>query len=259
MSSNDVMFMERPLATLLAPNILTGVLLRGDTRDMSYSLGFFGNGVDEEDRRRIDGKSVTARVTGAPIRKRRKILHFGVSAEYRNADSDEDARFRVRPESAVTDRRLVDTRTLEDVEDVLALGTEFAWAWKPVLVQAEYFATRVGRGTGPDVELDGWYASASYVLNGRQRPYFRHIGSFGEVDPRGRWGALELALRYGTLDLTDGDVTGGEETNLAAGINWYWNRNCRLMLEYLDIDADPNRDGVAESPSAWQARLQLGF
>lgn len=259
MSSNDLMFMERPLATMLAPGMLTGALVRGHSKNMSYSFGAFGNGVEDEDRRKIDGRSLTTRLTAAPVRKRRQVVHVGISAEYRKADSNEDARFRSRPESDATDRRLVDTRTLEGIDDLVSIGTEVAWAWRSTLLQGEYLLSRVGRETESTVDLGGWYVAASYLPTGERRPYIRHIGSFGEIDPRHAWGAIELRLRYGELDLEDGDVTGGEEANLGAGINWYWNRNCRLMLEYLDIDADPNRDGDAESPTLWQARLQVGF
>ena len=43
-------------------------------------------------------------------------------------------------------------------------------------------------------------------------------------------GAVEVALRWSYLDLTDGDVRGGQASELMSGINWYWNRYVRLQF-----------------------------
>lgn len=259
MSSDDVAFMERPLAGQLAPGLLTGALLRGDNRSMSFSLGVFGNDLGDDDRRKLDGTSVAGRVTWAPLREKRRVVHLGLSAEYRDASSGEAGRFRARPESYATDVRLIDTGSIDGVDSVTTVGAEGAIGWGSALLQAEYTSADVGRDGAGNVSLGGWYASASYVLTGERRRYQQHTGSFGGVKPRGDWGAVEVAARYGSLDLTDGDVTGGEESNLALGVNWYLNANCRLMLNYIDVDASPNRDGTDESPSLWQVRAQVGF
>ncbi|MEQ1800765.1 MAG: porin [Gammaproteobacteria bacterium] len=259
MSSDDVMFMERPLATQLTAGLLTGALLRADNNDMSFSFGVFGNDLSDDDRRKLDGTSVAGRVTWAPLRANKRVVHLGFSAEYRDAGSGEAGRFRARPESDATEVRLIDTRSVDDVGSLLALGAEAAAGFGPALLQAEYISTDVSRDVGSDATLGGWYVSASYVVTGERRRYREHTGSFGDIAPRGQWGAVEVAARYGSLDLTDGDVTGGEESNLALGVNWYLNRNCRLMLNYIDVDASPNRDGVDESPSIWQVRAQVGF
>lgn len=259
MSSDDLPLMERPLATQLAPGLLTGVMLRGDGGAFGYSLGVFANDLSDDDRRKIDGTSVAGRVNWAPVRGRDGVLHFGLSAEYRDADSGEAARYRARPESSVTDVRLIDTGSIAAVDHVLTVGTEMAWASGPVRLQAEYLAADVSQATGSDPRFSGWYAGASWVLTGEQRRYSRRAGAFGELKPRGRFGAVELAARYGSLDLQDGTATGGEQQSLALGVNWYLNRNCRLMVDFVDADAAPNRNGVDESPSLWQARVQLGF
>lgn len=259
MGSDDVSFMERPLATQLAPGLLTGALLRADNRDMSFSLGVFGNDLSSDDRRKLNGTSVTGRVTWAPIQANRRVLHMGLSTEYRSVSSGEAGRFRSRPESAVTDVRLIDTRSVADIASLVGVGAELAVGIGPALVQSEYLATRLRRDVGNDLDFGGWYVGTSYVLTGERRRYRPHTGSFGEIKPRGDWGAVEVAVRYGSLDLTDGDVAGGEEKNLALGVNWYLNSNCRLMVNYIDIDASPNRDGIDESPSLWQVRAQVGF
>lgn len=259
-SSGTSLFMERPLATQLAPGPLKGALLRGSGHSIAWSLGFFGNSLDNSDRRKIDGTSVIGRFAITPLRDRDNLLHVGASLEYRNADSLASARFRARPESYATDRRLIDTRDISGAIDLLNLGVEVAWAPGSFLFESEFVSSTLNRQQGPDADFSGWYATAGYILTGERHRYRRHTGLFGDVDPRRKWGAVELVARYSTLDLTDLDTApGGEEANTAVGVNWYWKPNCRLMVNYIRADADPNRNGVDESPSLVQARLQVGF
>lgn len=258
-SSDDAFFMERPLPSQLAPGLLTGALLRGSGNSMAWSVGVFGNDLSDDDRRKIDGTSVTGRFTVTPLRRRSNLLHLGASLEYRKADSGESARFRARPESYATEVRLVDTGTLAGADDLLTLGAEAAWARGPVLLQAEYFASEHGREGNDDASFGGGYVAAGWVVTGERREYKRHTGVFGAVQPDGDWGAVELVARYSRLDLEDGGITGGEESNVSVGVNWWWNENCRLMVDYVAVDAEPNRNGVDESPSLVQARLQVGF
>lgn len=257
--SADISFMERPLATQLTPGLLTGALLRADNHDMSLSFGIFTNDLGNDDQRKLSGTSVTSRITWAPVRASKRVLHMGLSAEYRSANSGDSARFRARPESDATNVRLIDTGSITDVDSLIAVGTELAAGIGPALVQAEYIGTRVSRNSGADLNFGGWYVSTAYFVTGEHRSYKSHTGSFGDISPRSQWGAVEMAVRYGSLDLTDADITGGEEKNLALGVNWYLNSNCRLMFNYIDIDASPNSNGVNESPSLWQVRAQVGF
>ncbi len=50
------------------------------------------------------------------------------------------------------------------------------------------------------------------------------------------WGALELAARYAFVDLADEAYDGGESWDVTVGVNWYWNPNVRVMLNYVHSD-----------------------
>ena len=82
--------------------------------------------------------------------------------------------------------------------------------------------------------------------------------------PRRKLGALELAARYSTVDLTDGWITGGEEDIITVGLNWYANPRVRIMANYLMIDNDKNANDAGtvlgnDNPNAFQMRVQGQF
>jgi phosphate-selective porin OprO/OprP len=120
--------------------------------------------------------------------------------------------------------------------------------------------------------FSGWYAEASWILTGETKAYSpaainNEVGGFnGPVPSRpfsfsgDSWGAFELVARYSNTDLNWhtnqlattsqlSGVLGGEERVIALGLNWYLNRNVRVMIDDNIIKvkkgtaALPNRDG----------------
>jgi phosphate-selective porin OprO/OprP len=123
----------------------------------------------------------------------------------------------------------------------------------------------------------GWYVEGSWIITGETKAYSpsainNEVGGFnGPVPSRpfslggDSWGAWELVARYSDTNLnwnpllgattnTAGTsnlagVLGGDEKIIALGINWYLNRNVRLMIDDNIVKvkkgtaAIPNRDG----------------
>jgi len=56
----------------------------------------------------------------------------------------------------------------------------------------------------------------------------------------GGWGAWQVAARYSHLDLDDHNIRGGNEDNITLGVNWHWNPNVRVMLNYVMASVDYN-------------------
>ena len=92
-----------------------------------------------------------------------------------------------------------------------------------------------------DVSNRGWLVQTSYVLTGDDAAY-DGVQPRNPFDPRaGRWGAVEVAYRYSELNidptvytsgLADRATTAGSATEHTFGVNWYFNKYVKLMLDY---------------------------
>jgi phosphate-selective porin OprO/OprP len=211
-----------------------------------------------DDTHRSEHWSVTTRATYAPIARRKLVLHLGGAAEYRDVLGGSDYRIATSPESSLGPR-ILSTGGLPDVDSVVSAGAEAAALFGPVLIQGEYQRSFLQRETGGDVDLGGGYVQASWVVTGEPREYSRRTGTFGSLEPRSDWGAVELAGRYSVLDLNDADVTGGEAENWTVGANWYVRRNLRFMFNYVRVNAKQRNTDAADDPQIFQFRAQLFF
>jgi phosphate-selective porin OprO/OprP len=260
-SSNDVTFMERSLAFVQSSSSMTGGEIQTYGKRWSARLGGFFEpfGDDERDKHRAEGPLVSGRLTFAPVREDDLLLHFGASAFYRDITGDNRYRLRTRPESRLADR-ILNTGLLTDVDDVVTFGGEAAFVWGPVSVQGEYLRTELWRSGGfSDASFDGGYVQGSWFLTGESRPYSRRRGGFRRIDPERAWGAVELALRWSTIDLTDSGVAGGESDDVTLGLNWYLNHYSRLMFNYVYVNAERTGDLASDEPHIFQVRFQLAF
>lgn len=187
------------------------------------------------------------------------------------ADTQNVVRFRARPElrDAIgigaggnlggDTARFVDTGYLL-ASNVQTISPEFLWIQGPFSVQSEaawafvqhaqsvYPASALGTPRGSPTFWGG-YVQASYFLTGEHRGYDRRFGTFDR--PRvsenfflvrgedGRWhygfGAWEIAYRFSYLDLNDNGINGGQLTQHTIGLNWYFNDNFKLQMQYSNI------------------------
>ncbi len=239
-SSNYNTFMERAMATEFAPGRNIGIGLNTYRDKWAFNVGGFREGGTSEGEA-DEGWGVTGRLTFAPMLTKSRILHLGGAVSYREPGDDDTVRFRARPESHVTDVRLVDTGDITDVDDIGRLGAEAALVLGPWSLQSEYIATELDRKNDlPALDFSGWYAYASWVLTGESRSYDPVKGTFGKIKPKGilgvgGYGAWELGARFSSIDLTDDDVIGGSQENFTLGLNWYATPNIRFMLNYVNV------------------------
>ncbi len=187
-----------------------------------------------------DGYAMTGRVTVTPWREGGHVLHLGSAFSYRNFLNGNALRLRERPEVNETSLRLIDTGNFTG-DDFMRWNAELAMVEGPFTFQGEYLMLKTNSAPRfGDPLFQGYYLSAGWFLTGESRPYKFEDGVFDSVRPktlvgRGGWGAWELVGRYSSADLTDGNVTGGEEENFTAGLNWYPTPNIRFMADYVKV------------------------
>lgn len=271
-SSNYITFMERSLPTgAFAPSRKTGFHLSNAVLDkrMTWAAGiFYGDSGDDGDSNfdDITSTDVTARVTGLPFYKNKgeQLLHIGLGYSHQFLDQgDTTVRYRNRPESHLTDVRLVDTGNI-DADSADLLNPEIAFVWGHFSLQGEYFWTSVESIAGDDPTFQGAYVYGSWFVTGENRSYSTSSGKFDRVEPKtnfmdGGIGAWELAARWSWLDLNDSEVNGGEQNDITVGINWHLNPNYRLMLNYVYAKVE-DRPGFADgNADIIQTRFQVDF
>jgi phosphate-selective porin OprO/OprP len=200
------------------------------------------------------GQTYAGRVVYNPVQAEGEVVHVGLSAS-RELRDDRTGRIRARPEVNLTPVRLVDTGTLKGVDRLDREGLEAAWIHGPLLLQGEYLAMQAIRPLAGDFHSRGYYVFGTWLLTGESRGY--KAGAVTGVTPRSRWGALELALRYATLDLDDGAVMGGREHDWTLGLNWYLGTHFKLQANYIRAFSD--RGNLPLDPTIYALRAQLSF
>jgi phosphate-selective porin len=294
-SSKNLTGMERPMAVqALAAGRRLGVAATGWGNHWWASGGFFGEEVSvfqKEKNRGNDGYGVTARVAVSPIANDYTTLHIGASGTYRIPDAlgkeNRFVEFRTLPESYVDHRRFVRTE-ISNVNNYSTTGLELAFRHEKILLYGEYLLTNLSRyklnGTEhialKNATFDGWYATASYMILGKNRVYDPSEAEFKNSATRVKTGNLEVIGRISSVNLNDfhdasAVITGGEAMAYSMGLNWYPNRNVLIGVNYVYVDNDKYADdkghityqGKALSEAftsgvdfgTWQMRLLLSF
>jgi phosphate-selective porin OprO/OprP len=242
-SSKYISFLERPYPIeAFSPARNMGLMLHDSVAGdrVTWAAGVFKD-TDEFAEAVGDEWNVTARLTGLPIASDGgdSLLHLGLGVSARSP-ADDTARFRARPQAHQAPR-LVDTGSF-GTDGVDLLGLEAALVQGPFWVQSEWIQASTSGAASAD--LSGWYLQAGWFLTGETRPYKRSEGVFDRVKPAsdflsgGGAGAWEVALRFGSLDLADGSVDGGEQDGAGVALNWYLNSASRMMLDWVTTDLE---------------------
>ncbi len=300
-SSNDTLFMERASAGVIAANIAAG-----DFRSAAgarwyndtfwagaYATGPATGAIHSASSVNPAGTTeqfgAVARAAGQIVSGKDYSLHLGgdaqwlISPPHNLVAGSQTLTLSDRPELRIDPTTLISTGALANASAAQVYSLEAAAAYGSLLLQGEYFWFNVERNaaTGlppigaPNLNFQGGYAQASYVLTGESHPYNASSASYGGIVPKnpfsldGGWGAWEIAGRYSTIDLNDRlgsaiGVAGGQQTVYTLALNWYMNRNVRLMFDYLHGDvvkqiSATNVGNAGAKFDAFAMRTQVAF
>ena len=300
-SSNDIMFMERASSGIIAQNIAAGDFRSAagarwyDDRFWvgAYATGPVAGSIHSASSVNPNGTTeqlgTFARAAGQIVSGKDYSLHLGAEAEFlidpphNQVTGAQTLTLSDRPELRIDPTTLISTGALANVSGAQVYSVEAAATYGPLFFEGEYFWFDINRNavTGlapvgaPDVKFDGGYAEASYVLTGETHTYNSSTAAYNGIVPanpfslNGGWGAWEIAGRVSIMDLNDqlasaNGVAGGRQTVYTAGLNWYANRNVRLMFNYLhgDISKQVSATNFGDAGARFDAfamRTQIAF
>lgn len=236
------------------------------TRQPSFQLAlqghtdslFWGASISDEDNEDDDGQdaySLAGRIGGHFGIGENSFIHLAASYALRDfGDSgamDFSSNLAVHTAADVT----VAGGTEFGVDDADQFGLEAAGVFGPLSLQGEYrmveFDENDALANASDVDVDGYYIQASYILTGESRVYKSGIGAFDKVKPKNSRGAWELVAKYEDskvdVDIVEDEA---EYSIFTLGVNWYANNNIKFSLNYLDTDTDNFTSAAGESLDA---------
>lgn len=270
-TSRYLMFMERPMATYLAPSRHLGINATYENPYVWAAAGVFGPEVEGSDIQTLsedankagqnEGLSYTGKLVLRPFGgKGDFMLHLGGAVTYRMPKTSAEegyrcVRYSSRNSTSINRKKYVDTDVINGVDHELGWTAELAGLYKGLRFETAYIA----RGAYLDRAVNdkdtqwfsGWYAEASYLLFGGKQNYDAGGAKFTRIDPGKKWGDLELALRYQTIDLNSKDYYGGASGMWQVGLNFYPCRNVKLVANYGYVNNDRYANG--------KGKLNVGY
>lgn len=258
-SSNETMFMERSLAQTLAPGYGLGAGAFYEGRHFSLAGAYFDGALDSEDSAPSNqGRGAAARFTYSPIEHRQTTVHLGVGAARHEFDAGDIVRFTADPEAHLAGTA-VRSGAIANAEAMTSSNLELAVSRGPFLVQVQFISADVARTAGADLSFDGYYAQVGWIITGESYRYGESNGVFLGPRPSRAYGAVELAVRASSLDLSEAGPTRGSADDVTAGVNWYFNRNVRVMANYVHSEVDAADPAFDNTCDITEARLAISF
>lgn len=261
-SSKYMSFLDRPFFadSSLSPARESGVVVSlADkkyrwTASAGVTVGSIKDGFTDEDDK---GTTLAIRGSFVPYMKdNNHLLQVGVG--YLNK-SDNDSKFSFSQHLvAHKDHTKIKSGSIAagDYEGSDAFSLDALGVFGSFHSMAEYLDYTAGNNAGSDIDIDGYAIEAGYFLTGESLKWKK--GYTSGLTPKSSSGAWQVAARFESLDIDDGNVAGDDEARKwTIGVNYYPTQNIRLMLDY-DKVISWEQDGADtnQEPSAIKFRAQ---
>jgi phosphate-selective porin OprO and OprP len=229
-------------ADAMFPTRNVGVALYGTTarQRVAWAAGLFNDWLTAGESLDKSATQTIGRVTWLPFvsADESDLVHVGFGVRYTNAK--QGLAYGSRPETGNMPR-FVDTSTFEtdtfDAKSSTIYNWELGWRRGPLWLMAEYSDNHVDAPAAGDPNFTGYHISGTWSLTGEMRGYRKNRGVFDGLPiaqsvSQGGKGATEVALRYSSIDLTDGLISGGEMDVATAQFNWWLSNSMAMSLNY---------------------------
>lgn len=258
-SSADTTLLERSASNAFVSRYYLGASVRIYGHDWTARAGVYRESISSRHDDPNRGTTVAGRVTWTPLIDDDEVVHLGLDLSHFDLAPGSLFQIEARPLVGISVFHLVNTGALTDVASTNLVSLEAAWSRGPFRLQAEYIYTALRRPIRPDPVFGGGYLQASWIVTGESYRYSRSNGDFDGIEPKSQDGAIEVAARVGTMDLQDKTVTGGRQSDVTIGVNWYPNSMLRLGANYIWANAVPNSAGTHETLRAAVLRAQVSL
>ncbi|MDX1975868.1 MAG: porin [Rickettsiales bacterium] len=254
-SEQEILFVERGMATNLVPFRETGVMAYGDIipDQLEYQLMLANGAVDLGDNNTDvdDNKELVGRVFAHPLRwsilEWARGLGVGVAGSYGDRGGSTTTPnlmdgYRTPGQARFFTYRSGGTAAYAD-------GTQWrinpqAYYYNgPFSLLGEYVVTGqdiTRTGTTDTLTNTAWSAIATYVLTGEDANFdgVKVVNAF--APSKGQWGAFEVLGRVGRLDVdsdafplfADDTVSASQANEYTAGLTWYLNNSVKVNFNY---------------------------
>lgn len=301
-SGGAITFIERGFPTELAPNRDLGLQLQGEFAEstISYTLGYYNGTADGRD---VTGgdvdnrKEVGARLFFEPFKNEPGVLQglgFGIGSSFgtKQQGSNNAAgansflpRYRTPGQNSFFNYRGAVTGNASATPPVAASTGVYADGDHTRIAPQLYFYRNsfglLAEHISSEQELaidtareslknTAYQVVTSYVLTGEDASFRGVTKPVNPYTAGGEgWGAFEIALRYGELDIDDAafpifanpNSAASLAKSYAAGINWYLTNNVKTALNYTKTSFEGGGGAGLdrEDETTVFARLQLTF
>ena len=251
-------------ADAMFPSRNVGVTLYGTTANerVAWAAGLFNDWLVEGESLDDSATQTVGRVTWLPFvsTDASKLVHLGLGIRY--TDAKQGLAYGSRPETGNMPR-FVDTGTETgpfDAESSTLYNWELGFRSGPIWLMAEYSDNHIDAPDSGNPNFTGYHLSGTWSLTGEMRGYKNNRGVFDGLPVaqsvlQGGKGATELALRYSSIDLTDGLITGGEMDIATLQFNWWLTQSMAVSFNYRRSWTD--RFNLEGEMDAFVARVML--
>ena len=259
-SSNDISFIERSAPVdmftdkVLGPKAVNAqVWVYGEQSLVEAAIHAqsdtaLGASKTYDDANEAEDMGFTVRAVYAPIKTKTSALHLGGWMDRSSGSVNaKDTYWGYRVELNVADAKPLRGDSVSSTTDGMThWGLELAYLNGPFWAQAEYVNGTLEQNDGSkDVEGDGYYVQAGYVIGGAKR-YNMKKGAWSAPKVKNPFpgkgtGVVEVAGRYSVVDFGVDPAQPshvGKQSNFTVGLNWYLNNNTRVMFNSIRVDLE---------------------
>jgi len=247
-------------ADAMFPTRNVGVTLYGTAANerVAWAAGLFNDWLVEGESLGDSATQTVGRITWLPLlsQDESQLVHLGLGIRY--TDAKQGLAYGSRPETGNMPR-FVDTDEF-DAESSTLYNWELGFRRGRLWLMAEYSDNHIDAPDVGNPNFTGYHLSGTWSLTGEMRGYKNNRGVFSGLPVaqsviQGGKGATELALRYSSIDLTDGLITGGEMDIATLQFNWWLTTSLAVSLNYRRSWTD--RFDLEGEMDAFVARVML--